>query len=494
VPKSDPQDWKAWKKRIIDLSERKKAAQTEPVSKAEAIEALWRKGVIAPMKLDSTQKEIYDKFHESTDRKFVLNCSRRLGKSYLCAVIAIEFCLKKPRAQVRYAAPTARMVKKILIPLMREILLDCPKDIKPRFNSQEQIWYFPSNGSELHLAGTDKGNAENLRGTGLDLGFVDEAGFVDDLQYVVGDVLMPQTLTTGGRLMLASTPPPSPDHAFIAYIAEAKASGNYVHKTIFDNPRLTKAVISECIKEAGGDGTTTFRREFLAEIITDTELAIIPEFTLRKQGKIIKEVDRPEYFDAYVAMDIGFVDFTAVVFGYWDFGRARLVIEDEYLTNRSTTTDLKQGIFAKEDRLWENIPKRDILRTVDASPQVLAELNSGTNGRFFSPAKKDQKMAAINSLRLAIGDEKVLIHPRCKNLISHLANGIWNSNKTKFARTSNHGHFDFIDALLYMWRTVDRSKNPYPQHTALGPNQIRIRHETDKPSTAFLKKMFNNGR
>lgn len=82
----------------------------------------------------------------------------------MLAVLAIEKCLAKAGAQVKYAAPTAKAVRKIISPNIRKIIKDCPKEIRPKFVMLEGEWQFP-NGSTIAVAGCDKGQAENLRGT-----------------------------------------------------------------------------------------------------------------------------------------------------------------------------------------------------------------------------------------------------------------------------------------------------------------------------------------
>ena len=52
--------------------------------------------------------------------------------------------------------------------------------------------------------------------------------------------------------------------------------------------------------------------------------AVIPEFSDELH---VGEVDRPEFVDCYEGMDLGLVDLTHVLFGFWDFANARLVIE-----------------------------------------------------------------------------------------------------------------------------------------------------------------------
>jgi hypothetical protein len=201
----------------------------------------------------------------------------------------------------------------------------------------------------------------------------------------------------------------------------------------------------------------------MAEFVTDDTRAIIPEFTADAEKDIVCEVERPGFFDPYVSMDIGFIDLTAVLFGYWDFELGILVIEDEYVLNKMTTDQLARGIRAKEERLWNG--KKPYMRISDTDLIVIGDLTVLHDLNFIS-TQKDNKEAAINQVRLLVNDRRIKINPRCRVLISHLRHGVWNKNRTRFDRSADHGHFDCVDALAYMIRNLDRSHNPFPSQYA----------------------------
>jgi len=445
---------------------------------------LWMMGEL-DFKLDETQLELYEIIKKSDAQKFVINASRRLGKSYLLCVLAIEHAMRHPGSRICYAAPTAKAVKKIISPLIQIILQDCPKGLKPKWKAQDQIYEFP-NMSEIHIAGTDAERAEALRGQSMDLGIVDEAGFMSQLDYVVSDILMPQTLTTDGRIIIASTPPKSPAHDFKTYAREAELRGNYIKRTIYDNPRISKKKIIKFMMETDpllteeqaelffiqktGPNNSTWRREYMAEFMTDQDLAVVPEFDEIAEKEIVSDqIKHPMFYDAYVSMDIGFNDFTVVLFGYWDFLNAKLIIEDEFVINEQnnmTTLALAAGIKEKEKELWDD--KKPYMRYSDVDLIVISDLQR-LHGLTFTPTRKDNKEAAINLLRNFVKQRKLVIHPRCKTLVTHLKEAIWNNQRTQFERsdTKGFGHFDAVDAIIYMIRNVQFSKYPIPANYGL---------------------------
>lgn len=441
---------------------------------------------------------------KSTSQKFIINCSRRLGKSTLLCLYAVEFAIKNPGSRICYAAPTQKMVSTLIQPLMNWILQDCPSWIKPTFKTKGQKYVFP-NGSEICLAGTDSKRAESLRGQSMHLGIIDEAAFMSDLQYVLSDVLMPQTLTTGGRMIIASTPARDPDHDFTRMVIDAEVKGNYIKKTIYDNPLITTDTIVRFMMEtdprlkeedaiayakikSGPPNNSTWWREYMAESIPDKDRMIIPEF-FDLRDKLCIDVEKPEYYDNYVSMDIGFEDFTAVIFGYWDFLNARIIIEGEVLLNKMTTKKLAEDIADKEKELWGE--RKPYMRYSDIDKIVINDLQVLHN-LTFTQITKDNLQAGVNNLRMMIAKGQIIISPKCVNLIAHLKHGSWNKAKDKFARSGEYGHFDALAALVYLARNIQQFKNPIPPGHHLNIQTQFFRPDAQKrPIEVELMKIFN---
>jgi hypothetical protein len=476
------------------------------VSKNDAIDTLWRKGVLV-WKLDSCQKHLYKTFKDAKYRKTVWNCSRRLGKSFTLIVIALEYALSNPNAQIKYACPTALMAQKIILPSIREILKDCPEDLKPTYVKSEKVFNF-KNGSIIQIEGTDEGNAEKLRGTSSHLSILDEAGFMDDLDYVINDILLPQALTTNGKMIISSTPPKSMAHPYIKFIYEAQKHNSYIKKTIMDaledikndppifKNRLNPEIVEEIKQSIGGENSPTWQREFMCRIQSDQSRSVIPEFNESTQLAIIKEWPKPPKFDAYVAMDLGFIDFTGILFAYYDFKNAILVIEDELLLNghEVTTKTIAEQVRNKEQQLWTN-PQTQIfqppyLRVSDDDLITLNDLNK-LHGLQFIPTRKDGLELAINEVRMKIGAHQIVINPRCTNLIFQLKAATWAKNRKTFDRTEESGHYDLIAALVYLVRNVQYHKNPYPLIQNYGYDVFSKGTQVVSETARSLSQIFN---
>lgn len=474
------------------------------ISKTAALYQLWKRGLLS-YKCDPFQTDLIAKINTSNEKVNVILCSRRIGKTVAATLMALMQCLSKPNSVVKFLAPTKLQVNTILRPLIKEVLNDCPDELKPNFIKHQFTYYFP-NGSELQLAGSDGGHAEKLRGGFAHLCIVDEAQDCNDLLNVVRSVLIPTTMNTKGKIIIIGTPPKDLEHDFLELITEADMKDTLVKKTIYDNPRLTQEEIDSIIQSyPGGINHPDFRREFLCELTRDASLTVIPEFTTEIEKEIIKEWPKPPHYDTYEAMDLGFKDMTVILFAYFDFRANKIIIEDEFTVqgNEVQIPKLIEAIKQKEAELWTNIyineVKSPVLRVSDINYIVTQEISRLSNGKIhFVTAHKDDKDAALNNLRVLIETKKIIINPRCKVLLSHLRNAKWSKKKDIriFARsTSDNSHFDAIDALVYLTRHIDYSKNPYPRDYGLNLSKEQSYYTPsyqDKPTSQIqvYQKLF----
>lgn len=471
-----------------------------------AIEQCWRAGDLTYL-LHDGQLELYELIRAQQQavrdgdteagRKFAANVHRRFGKSWLWLDMAIEDGFRIERGLIRYAAPTEDQVTGFLLPLADELLAECPEDIKPQWQASRSQFYFPTTGAILKLSGMHTRRAcDAQRGTGTHRAYLDEAAFSEHLDYMIGSVLMPQCLTTNGTILVASTPPETPAHPFVALCHQLASTGKYFHRTIHNSkaPHITPSLIEEFKAECGGEHTTKWRREFLCEFVIDDETAIVPEFTAA-ESTIVEEVEAPVVCDRYVVADIGFVDLSFWLFGYYDFQRALWCVEDELVFRNTSLTAMVRAAREKERELWwsklPSLPPRPPMtddvdwevppepepqpyaRFADVDALVLAEMSREQRYRI-GPVRNDDLDAAVNALRLATYRRKYRVHPRCKQLIAHLKAGVWNTARTGFARMGSFGHFDGVAAAMYFERHVNRTRNPMEGLPAAGTPEEQL--------------------
>jgi len=451
------------------------------LSREEIIHELWRRGDLNYL-LKGKQVDV-DKAMDSALKKVnVIVNSRRFGKSYICCKRSIETCLNKKNAIVKYLCPEQVMVQRNINPIIQQILEDCPPELKPDWKENAKEWVFPHNNSKIQIAGSDKGHVEKLRGGYATLGIVDEAGFCSDLDYAIKSVLLPTTLTTKGKIILASTlNSKEPNHEFnTLYVAPLEATNELLKFTIYESPMVDQEDIATIIAEyPGGINDPAFRCEYLCELTVDPESMVIPEFSSEAEKRLVKDQKRPAFYDIYESMDVGFSDLTGVLFGYYNFDLAAIVIEDELVMNGPTLTteNLALKIREKEYSLYKD--SNIFMRIADNNNLILVNDLMRLHGITFIPTAKDNKEAQINQLRVMINQNRLIINPRCKNLLYHVKFARWNNKRNDFLRMKDSsdgllrgGHADLLDALIYLVRNVLFSKNPYPDdyHIMKGPN------------------------
>lgn len=430
------------------------------LSKKKVTELAWKRGQLS-YKVRPHQRTLYENLWanilEPSKRKFVINCSRRFGKSFITMLTAFEYALRNPGSQIRFYAPYYQQLKNTLFPIIKLILTDAPGTCRPKLLTNSKMVRFP-NGAEIHLAGVNDGSAESLRGSMAHITIVDEAGSVNDLRYLVRSVINPLMLTTRGTLLLVSTPSLTPDHDYKAFAEEAEQDGSYAKYTIHDNSSLTPEDIAEAIRDSGGAESTDFKREYLCEWVVDQTRQIIHEWKEEFIGEDDPGAIHYNRWHRYTALDLGVRDLTAGLYAHYNFANATLYIDDESTMNGSEMTT---QLLAEQIRLSEKGVARK-LRIADNNNLLLLNDLGGLHSLPFMPVHKGSLEQMINSVRLLVGAGRLRVAPRCKMLIGCLRNAIWNERHKDFARSEAFGHYDHLAALMYLVVSLDTYTNPIP--------------------------------
>lgn len=494
----------------------------------EARRELWRRREVWPLLeayLDRDQLEDIRSFFGTADPEkgqlpkdsWYDEISRQRGKSWKWCVLSVVWCHCHPNQFIKYAAQLGKSVRRIIWPTIRQLVKDMPADAQGegstpedrernsgvREDKTDHTWRFP-NGSEILAAGVNLDHEDDLRGSKAHIFIKDECGFYTNFPKVQ-DVANPQLMTTGGVSVYATTPPESPGHP-VRVIREAlKAIGRYVHRTIYSHPRYSPEFIEEYLagqaRERGltleqFKATTYYRREFLCLWVAEESRAVVPEWNTpagpewpegTTWGDVhTRELPRPDFYDAYDFLDIGFTrDPSAWLGGYWDWANARLVIEAETPPLYRTRSDaLAKEINAHRFALWPVTgprPSREAKKSTweqdgggaywvphlsvgDGSGNGAEKLQElAAEGLNFVHADKADLEARVNALRTLVAQGKLYVHPRCVNLRKQLAMGLWASAKQRvdFERTEE-GHLDHLAALVDGLGHVDRQRRPVP--------------------------------
>lgn len=458
---------------------------------------------------------------------FCLDISRQRGKSWLCCAIAGVLCHCLRGFLVNYSAQEQKSVRAIVEPTLAAILEDCPLELRPSFDSMDNVWEWRGMGSRIRAFGCNQQRYKAGRGPRSHLNIEDECGFYDEYDAVQA-VLAPQLQTTGGFTIYASTPPETPSHPHSTTVETHKIAGRHSHRTIYGHPRMSPEEVDMFLaKEAAKKGmtleqfkrTTYFRREYLAMHVVEATKAVVPEWTepanpLEPDGTTwgaahVREFPRPLFFDAYDGLDIGFTrDPSAWIGGYWDWSSARLVIEAETPPLYRTRADaLAQAILEQRRMLWP-CPGPRPSREAKKSPcgtywlpwasvgdgsgngaEKLVELQG--EGLHFQHAEKPDLESRVNELRTLIAAGKLWVHPRCKNLREQLATGLWADKHAKndFERTEK-GHLDHLAALVDLVHAIDRNRRPVP--VDYGVDTHNTAHDGTRPMSYTPAAQLNN--
>lgn len=345
------------------------------------------------------------------------------------------------------------------MPAFELVMDDMPEDIKPKWHESKKKFRF-SNGAEIQLVGLDR-NPNAGRGNYCDLYVFEEAAFIKNLKYLYSSVVVPMTMyREGARVLMITTPPQSPDHDIVDFCVKAKRENAYVELDIYKNPMVTPEMIEEYKKECLTE--TDWQREYLCQFVTDKNRAILPEMFGYdyKRGPVTEDY---KYFHKYTVMDLGVRDLNATLFGYYDFTRAKIVIEREHIMSgpEMTTPKLHKEISQIEKDLWgTQAPYKRIAD--NNNPLLLLDLSSDYN-MYFGATSKDELPAMVNQVRRWLVQGRIEIDESCKILIDSLKFGIWNEQRSEFARSKSLGHYDALAALMYFIRGVDESTNPIPR-------------------------------
>lgn len=424
---------------------------------SQAARILWRRNNLN-FKLHPGQQVIDDAYRAVKAKLFVANCARRYGKTFWIVCEAMQVARSITNGRVKIASAFQKDVEEFIIPTFDLVMEDMPDELRPKWNSTKKKYRF-SNGAEIQLIGLDK-NPNAGRGNYCDLYVFEEAAFIRNLSYLYSSVVMPMTMfREGAKVIMISTPPKSPDHDFKDFCIKARQENAYVELDIFKNPMVTPEMIEEYKKECLTE--TDWLREYLCQFVTDSTSAIVPEmkgydFTLHR------DETNYEHYHKYVSMDLGVRDLNVTLFGYYDFLRAKICIEREHVMSgpEMTTPKLKAAIEEIEQELWDGA--EPYKRVADNNnPLLLLDLGS-VHDMFFHSTSKDDLHAMINNLRVWIKQGRIEIDESCKYLIDSLKYGLWNDQRTEFARSKTLGHYDAIAAIMYMVRNIDEHTNPIP--------------------------------
>jgi hypothetical protein len=452
---------------------------------SEARAKFWQAGIIAPWYLRHSQLDIYE--HLTNERFPFVEAARRFGKTTSLLVFVLEQLLRNPGWICRWCFPNKNQAREVLGAEIQKLQKDCPEALKFKYQTTDSVYIGPAD-SKLYIRGVNEDRGDSARGPASNIIVCDEYGFWNEPDYIVREALFPQLEGQEGQwLIKASTPPRNLGHRYYIEREEAVRKNRFIQKIITDNESLTARELQEIIDESGGIDSPAYQRERLCQPVSDPELLIVPEWN-DALNTVPDDYPRPDFYTAYVGGDSGADDNTAILFGYYDFLRAEVVIEDELVLAGQTTATIIDKAKVIEKDLWgEQKPKS---RWYDASKQLIFDIFIDHKWPVSMPDKQD-KLAAIHALRVEVGARRFKVKDKCKHLRRQLKVGMWRDEKhLDFERTEGLGHLDAIAAAIYFNRSVDIHLNPWPKH--LGINRYTHMIQPDRSSLGKTERAINS--
>ena len=444
----------------------------------EKVAAAWQIGELG-YRLRKVQKRIRKAWRKSsaTFIKFYLECCRRTGKSTYGLIWLSEDCIKNPGCVSAFFAPVKEGLKDYILPIIAQTFSDCPDP--PQLDATLTLNF--RNGSKIIFRGSNNQSHRTKRGNAFRRVFIDEGRDVDDLDNLLESVVIPSLFSTEGRVLISSTPADTEDHPLHEIKQQAEKEGWFFHCDIYDcaesDPQDFPTERIEQWKRETTDAVA-WDREYMALWVKDPSKVVIPEWS-DAWAVAVEHDEYFQYYHKYSSLDSGVSDKTAGILGYYEFKKARLIIEDEFWLHGS---DVRTDRIAKEFKDREialgyqtihehkdprysglQIHEKVYRRIADNDNLILVNDLNSLYELNFSPTLKDELWAQVNKVREWVKDGRIIVHPRCLELRGCLSNAVKDKNREKLAKSKVYGHFDALMALVYLVRNVDTFTNPIPK-------------------------------
>lgn len=437
----------------------------------EAISKCWEIGRLN-YAMRNTQRKIKQAWIESKkkSRKFYIESTRRLGKSSLLLMLFAEECLSLPNRKCGFFAPVKDGLLDYIEPLITKTFEDCPGALKPIFDGTRFMLNFP-NGSTIIFRGSNNKQHRVRRGQEFHLAGIDEARDVDDLTSLIESVVFPSLFSTDGHMIISSTPADTRSHPLFSYRTQASVEGWLIEipiqeANLLDPDVYSRDRIDEWKEETlkAPDGQDIWEREYECKWVINRRKLAVPEWNSKTMVLPFGRDPYYQFYHHYIGIDWGYKDFTGIVFGTYNFRKARLEVDGELTASgKDVRSDLiSERINTQSKNLWGNQFKMWRQVSDSADPILINELNRH-NGMEFVPVQKAHTLEAmLNEFRILVSQGKIVVDPKCRMLIHDLETAVWTDKRDKLDQDIFAHHFDHLMALVYLTRVLDVSTNPIP--------------------------------
>lgn len=397
---------------------------------------------VAPM-----YRELFDKqleFALSPSRFISAVCSRRAGKTTVCAVKAFQELSNHPETIGIYLALTDRSVEDIFMPAVMPLIQKY--GIKVKVNRDEIIF---SNGSKLLLCGANHVHKiETFRGIKLLFCIIDEAASFSEkiLQYLIDEIIGPALADLQGQIMLIGTPAAHCKGMFYGVTMGSEDIWVTKRWTAFDNPYIRDNFEKDAqlfMERKRCDRThPKFRREYLGEWCADDEALMIRPFSLANPRFPYNQ----DTWRSVIGVDFGFNDETAFSVIGWHKDNPTSYILESFGITKSSVSEIANHL----KRLKATYRPINIVGDPAGASKIMMEEFSQKYKISMDAAQKQNKAHYIEILNDALVQGLLLLVPETtKELQKEMKAVVWNEEHT---RELEGMKCDQLDATLYAFR------------------------------------------
>lgn len=369
----------------------------------------------------------------------VLVCGRRFGKTFL-ALVWLLYQAAQKKGVYYYVAPSYVMAKSIAWRLLKELAASHVKN-----KNESELFVELPNGSIIQLKGAE--NRDSLRGVSLAGAVLDEFAFMTEEVWT--EVIRPATSDQQAPVLFITSPAGWNWAKDIYDYANAGQDQNWQSWsfTTADGGNVKPEEIEAARRELP---ERTFKQEYLASFETLSN-RVYSNFD-RSQHVTEDIVSADDVRELYVGLDFNINPMSATI-GVKVADQLHLL--DEILIDNSNTTEMTAEIKRR-------YPNHKIRAYPD--PAGRARKTSAAGGvtdftileqagfTVIAPRKHPAVADRINEvqalLRNANGDQRLYVHPRCKETIKGLDGMTYKKGTSQPDKTLGLDHI--TDALGYL--------------------------------------------
>lgn len=377
------------------------------------------------------------------------SCSRRSGKTEVCALDLLYTALQSPNMVCIYVTATRANAERIV--WSKLLSLNDKYGLNGKANNSKLSITFP-NKSVIYLSGCkDKSSLDNFRGMAIKLIYIDEVqSFRSFIEELVNDVLGPALADYQGKIKLIGTPAALKAGFFWTTLQSNEWSHH--HWTFWENPFIAissrsthQEILDRELKRRGVNAThPSVRREWFGEWNNDTEALVLHwEYSKNNYTSI------PELTDYIVGVDIGFNDADAIaVIGWHKNHKVAYLVEE--------TVKPQQGITELVQQLEAVIKKYNPMRVVLDQGGLGKKIAEEMRKRYALPivaAEKSRKLEFLSLLddALRTSSFRSTVNSRFTK-DSLVMEWDWDKSTADKLVIKDDPHSDIIDAVLYAYR------------------------------------------